>query len=147
MDSLQSIKDAVCEEFGITPAHIAGRCRSALYSPPRQAAWWLARELTGHSLPVIGRCIGKRDHTTVLHGLGAHERRMLDDPAYRAKCMRLRSRLGHLTDKPDHTNEAIAEMISSGPLKPTEMRVADFVRALRVMGKRIEIVDIDRGAA
>ena len=34
----------------------------------RQIAMWLAKRFTSRSLPDIGRCIGGRDHTTVLHG-------------------------------------------------------------------------------
>jgi chromosomal replication initiator protein len=33
----------------------------------RQVAMYLAKELTTHSLPAIGRQFGGRDHTTVLH--------------------------------------------------------------------------------
>lgn len=34
----------------------------------RQMAMYLARQLTAHSLPAIGRCFG-RDHTTVIHAV------------------------------------------------------------------------------
>jgi chromosomal replication initiator protein len=36
---------------------------------PRQIAMFLAKDLTPHSLPVIGRKFGGRDHTTVLHAV------------------------------------------------------------------------------
>ena len=36
---------------------------------------YLARELTEHSLPEIGRGIGGRNHTTVLHAVNRVERR------------------------------------------------------------------------
>ena len=35
---------------------------------PRQVAMYLACRLTQQSLPAIGRLLGGRDHTTVLHG-------------------------------------------------------------------------------
>lgn len=35
----------------------------------RWAAIWLTRELTGKSLPAIGREFGGRDHTTIWHAL------------------------------------------------------------------------------
>ena len=41
--------------------------RTARVAWPRQVAMYLARELTGESLPAIGRQFGGRDHTTVLH--------------------------------------------------------------------------------
>ena len=35
---------------------------------PRQIVMYLCRKLTDMSLPKIGEVLGKRDHTTVLHG-------------------------------------------------------------------------------
>jgi chromosomal replication initiator protein len=35
----------------------------------RQIAMHVAREMTGRSLPIIGREMGGRDHTTILHGV------------------------------------------------------------------------------
>jgi chromosomal replication initiator protein len=35
---------------------------------PRQIAMYLARQLTKMSYPQIGRRLGGRDHTTILHG-------------------------------------------------------------------------------
>ncbi|HIP53141.1 MAG TPA: chromosomal replication initiator protein DnaA, partial [Chromatiales bacterium] len=41
--------------------------RSRSIARPRQIAMTLAKELTNHSLPEIGKAFGGRDHTTVLH--------------------------------------------------------------------------------
>ena len=49
----------------------------------RQEVAYLAREMTKHSLPEIGRRIG-RDHTTVLHSLRSVEKRMCDN-SYRCE--------------------------------------------------------------
>ncbi len=45
----------------------------------RQVAMYLAKELTPHSLPQIGRRFGDRDHTTVLHGCRKIKGNMLKD--------------------------------------------------------------------
>ena len=50
---------------------------------PRQLAMYLARELTGESLPAIGRQFGGRDHTTVLHAWRRTSARLADDDATR----------------------------------------------------------------
>jgi hypothetical protein len=42
----------------------------------RHELFWTLREQTTLSLPQIGRAMGGRDHTTVLHGIRRHERRM-----------------------------------------------------------------------
>lgn len=44
-----------------------GTRRSAHIVRPRQVAMYLARTLTRHGMPEIGRRMGGRDHTTVLH--------------------------------------------------------------------------------
>lgn len=51
----------------------------------RQEAFWQAYQVRysdgrqRFSLPTIGRFFGGRDHTTVLHGIRAHAKRMLED--------------------------------------------------------------------
>jgi chromosomal replication initiator protein len=44
---------------------------------------YLARELTGESLPAIGRQFGGRDHTTVLHAWRRTSARIADDDTTR----------------------------------------------------------------
>jgi chromosomal replication initiator protein len=57
---------------------------------------YLARELTGQTLPAIGREFGNRNHTTVLHACRRTVERMGKDPqayeAVRKLTERLRSR-------------------------------------------------------
>src|SRR5690348_15825661 len=67
--TMAAILDAVAEETGIGPVELKGLARSRHIARPRQIAMWLARQLTLHSLPEIGRALGSRDHTTVLHGI------------------------------------------------------------------------------
>jgi len=64
--TIAEIKKAVCARKGLTIAEIECACRARRFAYPRQVAMSLARELTGSSLPKIGRHFGKRDHTTVL---------------------------------------------------------------------------------
>ncbi|NDL68091.1 chromosomal replication initiator protein DnaA [Anaerotalea alkaliphila] len=62
------ILDMVAEHFGISFADITSKKRPREISNPRQIAMYLCRKLTDASLPKIGELIGKRDHTTILHG-------------------------------------------------------------------------------
>jgi chromosomal replication initiator protein len=55
---------------------------------------FLARELTDHSLPEIGRGIGGRNHTTVLHAVNSVSSSMRSDPSVRNAVDNLRHRLG-----------------------------------------------------
>ena len=58
----------VAEHFGLTPFDIASQKRNKDVVYPRQIAMYLCRDLTNVSLQNIGRLLGGRDHTTILHG-------------------------------------------------------------------------------
>jgi chromosomal replication initiator protein len=58
------------------------RARSIAY--PRFAAMWAVRHLTSYSLPQIGRALGGRDHTTIMHGIRQADRLRESNPAFRA---------------------------------------------------------------
>jgi len=65
--TVAEIQLAACEHFGVTLDELLSPARSPRLTLPRHVAMYLARELTGESLPAIGRQFGGRDHTTVLH--------------------------------------------------------------------------------
>lgn len=78
--SLRRVVSVVSNHYGIAPIDIVSRRRTANIVRPRQVAFWLARHMTPCSLPEIGRQIGDRDHTTVLHGWQKIERLRASDP-------------------------------------------------------------------
>jgi len=65
--TVAAIKEAACAHFGLTGADLVSRSRADRVVWPRQVAMYLAKILTEHSLPTIGREFGGRDHTTVIH--------------------------------------------------------------------------------
>ena len=62
------IIDQVAYHFDVEVAALQGRSRSRAISQPRQIAMYLIRKEIGESLPQIGKLLGGRDHTTILHG-------------------------------------------------------------------------------
>lgn len=66
--TVESITDIVADHFGITSADILSSKKSRNIAHPRQICMYLCRELTDVSLKDIGLKLGKRDHTTVIHG-------------------------------------------------------------------------------
>jgi len=64
--NLATIIKRVCAAFGVTQKELLGTSRLRSVLVPRQVAMYLARELTGLSLPRIAATFA-RDHTTVLH--------------------------------------------------------------------------------
>lgn len=63
------IQAAVAAYCGIPVAKMTEQDRHRSVARPRMVAMYLARELTNHSLPAIGRLFGGRDHTTVIHAI------------------------------------------------------------------------------
>ena len=59
----------VAEHFSIDPSDLTGNKRSSKVVVPRQIVMYLCRELTNTSLKSIGKLLGGRDHTTVMHGI------------------------------------------------------------------------------
>jgi chromosomal replication initiator protein len=92
---LSEIVDAAAQEFGVEREAVLARDRRPLVATARQVAMYLARELTEHSLPEIGRGIGGRNHTTVLHAVNRVSAAMRTDPAVRKAVENLHRRLGH----------------------------------------------------
>lgn len=62
------IINTVADHFNITPADIASSKRNAEIVFPRQIAMYLCRQMTNTPLKAIGAYLGKKDHTTVIHG-------------------------------------------------------------------------------
>lgn len=65
----------------ITRELIVSPERKRVIARPRQIAMYIARQYSGRSLPDIGRRIGDRDHTTVLHACRRIESLMQESPA------------------------------------------------------------------
>jgi len=58
---------AVCKHFSITKEEILSGKRKKELVEPRQIAIYLIREQTNKSLPEIGKIMGGKDHTTIMH--------------------------------------------------------------------------------
>ncbi len=62
------IREVVAEHFGIKVSDLASEKRSKDIAFPRHVAMYLCCELTTDSLTSIARVLGKKDHSTVIHG-------------------------------------------------------------------------------
>lgn len=65
--TIENIQKVVAEHYALKMLDLKSKSRSRSIARPRQIAMALAKELTSHSLPEIGKEFGGRDHTTVLH--------------------------------------------------------------------------------
>ncbi len=67
--TMDTVLRAVAEKFQMQPAQLKQKTNAQNIAYPRQVAMYLIKELTGSSLPEIGRLFGGKHHTTVLHSV------------------------------------------------------------------------------
>lgn len=80
--TIASIIGLVGGAYGQTKLDIVSQRRDASIVLPRQIVCALAAKMTPHSLPAIGRFLGDRDHTTILHATQKIARMRAADPAF-----------------------------------------------------------------
>lgn len=102
-------------EFGVDPRDVVGRTRRQDFVKPRQAAMWFVRKHTQHSLPIIGRIFGGRDHTTAMWGIDRIEWRLRTDPDFAVHMFNLKTRVAAVVRDDFEKRKQIE--ISSLPLR------------------------------
>ena len=73
------IISVVAEHYGVTPADLSGNKRNSKIVMPRQVSMYLCREIISTPLKNIGKALGNRDHTTVMHGIEKIENELQTD--------------------------------------------------------------------
>ena len=63
------IINVVAEHFNVNPADITSKKRNSEFVLPRQIVMYLCRTMTDTPLAGIAKILGKKDHTTVIHGI------------------------------------------------------------------------------
>jgi len=80
------IRQAVAAAYTLTPAHLCAPCRAHPLAEARQVAMYLMRTRLLWPTPIrnaafpsvrIGRLLGHRDHSTVLHGIAVIAARLV----------------------------------------------------------------------
>jgi chromosomal replication initiator protein len=91
--TIQDVVSAVTTYFKVSEKELVGRDRKRDIVVPRQIAMYLLREETTAPLKDIGRALGDRDHTTVLHGIEKVEQSLEKDTVLRTQVMAIRESL------------------------------------------------------
>jgi len=79
------LRDQVAEAFFVSPGDVTGRGRMRHLVTARNAACWVVRARFGLSFPCIGKLIGGRDHSTMVHAWHNAEALRERDPAFRQR--------------------------------------------------------------
>jgi len=93
--TVEAIIDEVAAAYKVSAQELAGPSRKKEIVYPRQVAIFLARELTEHSFPALGRAFGGRDHTTIMHAYRKVQELMTHAPLLRGEIDTLRSSIQH----------------------------------------------------
>ena len=74
--SIAAIQAACCAHYGVGIADLCSERQGRTIAPPRHVAMWLCKRLTKHTVCMIGRRFGYRDHSSVYHAIRLTERRI-----------------------------------------------------------------------
>ena len=77
--TVDDIMDRVCNHFNVTSTAIASRSRKREYVIARQVSMYLAQKYTKMPASRIGKLVGGRDHSTVIHSCSQIEQRIKVD--------------------------------------------------------------------
>jgi chromosomal replication initiator protein len=91
--STDQIIETVAQFYNLETKDLVGRRRNKDIVTARHMAMYLAREETDASLPQIGRALGGRDHTTVLHGYEKIRAQVEEDDRVRREMLTVRELL------------------------------------------------------
>jgi chromosomal replication initiator protein len=78
--SWKKISDSVCKFYNISHEDILSAKRSKEIVVPRQILMYLIRQEMSFSYPQIANLIGKKDHTTIMHGVEKIEKEIRNNP-------------------------------------------------------------------
>ena len=74
--NLTRLVDEVCRRRGVVREELCSRARSSSVSRARQELWWLIRNQPDRHYSLLEiASLFRRDHTTVRHGIRAHQQR------------------------------------------------------------------------
>ena len=79
------IIEMVAEHFEVTSADILSKKRNSEFVLPRQVAMYLCRNMLDISLSNLAKILGKKDHTTIIHGINKIEDELLTNEELKNK--------------------------------------------------------------
>jgi len=91
--TVEKVINVVCSHFKIKPNQLKSKNNSPKVAFPRQVAMYLAKEVAKLSLPEIGRKMGGKHHTTVLHSIRKIEKLRRQNPEFNKEINNLILRL------------------------------------------------------
>lgn len=89
----EKIISAVCKFYSISEDDIANKRRNKEVVQPRQIAMYLLKAEMNYSYPKIATCLGKKDHTTIMHGCKKIEKEVQGSPILQGELSKIKESL------------------------------------------------------
>ena len=121
MITCKLISEVVSGNYDIPLRDLYSQRRDVGLVLPRHMSWYLAKTLTSLSYPAIGRHMGGRDHTSILHGVRRIGDAVVNDPQILANYEALVRQINAIGGAAER-NEALA--LQLGDLDPLETAAA-----------------------
>jgi chromosomal replication initiator protein len=80
--TVDDILEKVCHHFNVTTAQVNSKSRKHDYVVARQLSMYLAQKYTKMPASRIGKLVGNRDHSTVIHSCSQIEKRLMVDKLF-----------------------------------------------------------------
>ncbi len=85
--TIDDIMDTVCNHFNVTATAVNSKSRKRDYVVARQVTMYLAQKYTKMPASRIGKLVGNRDHSTVIHSCSKVEERLKVDHSFGEELM------------------------------------------------------------
>lgn len=82
--TVDDILETVCAHYNVTPSNINSKSRKRDFVLARQVSMYLAQKHTKMPASRIGKLVGNRDHSTVIHSCAQVEKRLKTDKHFMA---------------------------------------------------------------
>lgn len=87
--TVYEIIETVCNHFNVSPSAVGGKSRKRDFVVARQVSMYLAQKYTKMPASRIGKLVGNRDHSTVIHSCTQVENRLKVDKEFLAEIQSL----------------------------------------------------------
>ncbi len=92
--TIDQVLKVVAQHYGLDPSQLKEKTNVKSIAYPRQIAMYLAKDVLGMSLPAIGKALGGKHHTTVLHAVRKIDAQRQDNHEIDNLLHRLTDRIG-----------------------------------------------------
>jgi chromosomal replication initiator protein len=83
--TIDDILDKVCNHFNVEQQHVFSKSRKRDFVMVRQISMYLAQKYTKMPASRIGKLVGGRDHSTVIHSCNTISQRLKVDHAFQSE--------------------------------------------------------------